>query len=173
MPTTAFAADTMDSRSPNRQQGVFLLEALIAILIFSLGILGMMGIAGVSVASQSDAQYRTEASDAAQQVVNTISLKVDRTTPTSLAGTLTPFVHQAGGGNCAFAGPKTHDADVLAVFAGASLPSANDTTAQRLARQQILVDTTAANYNRVTVTLCWKAGTDTNWRHLTLVSYVH
>lgn len=157
----------MNSRMPNRQQGVFLLEALIAILIFSLGILGMMGIAGVSVASQSDAQYRTEAADAAQQVVNTIALKVNRTTSTTLADSLTPFIHRPTGAldSCAFGGAETGDSDVVALLHGTNLPSADET------RQQILVDT--ANYNRVTVTLCWKAGTDTNWRHLTFVSYVH
>ncbi len=144
-----------------------MLEALIAILIFSLGVLGMMGIAGVSVASQSDAQYRTEASAAAQQVVNTISLKINRATPLTIANSLAPFVNKATGAfdSCAFSGAATADADVLAVLAGASLPAADAT------KQQILVDT--ANYNRVTVTFCWKAGTDTNWRHLTLVSYVN
>ena len=42
---------------------MFLLEALIAILVFSLGILGMIAMGSTAIASQSDAQYRTDAAN--------------------------------------------------------------------------------------------------------------
>ena len=45
-----------------RQRGFFLIEAMVAMLIFALGILGLVAMGGTAVASQSDAQYRTEAS---------------------------------------------------------------------------------------------------------------
>jgi type IV pilus assembly protein PilV len=43
------------------QAGGFLLEALVAILIFSFGILGMVGLQAQSIRHVSDAQYRGEA----------------------------------------------------------------------------------------------------------------
>ncbi len=44
------------------QSGVMLLEALIAILIFSIGILGIVSLQAVSVKLAGDAKYRSEAS---------------------------------------------------------------------------------------------------------------
>jgi type IV pilus assembly protein PilV len=49
-----------------RQQGAFLLEALIAILIFSLGVLGIVGLQARSLKAVGDAQYRGEAAFYAQ-----------------------------------------------------------------------------------------------------------
>ena len=43
------------------QSGVMLLEALIAILIFSLGILGIVGLQASAIAASRDAKYRTDA----------------------------------------------------------------------------------------------------------------
>lgn len=43
------------------QHGAFLLEALVAILIFSIGILGIVGLQATSVRYVGDAQYRGEA----------------------------------------------------------------------------------------------------------------
>lgn len=44
------------------QQGSILLEGLIAILIFSIGILAIVGMQGAAVRASSDAKYRSEAS---------------------------------------------------------------------------------------------------------------
>jgi type IV pilus assembly protein PilV len=53
--------------SVNDQQGVVLLEALIGILIFSLGIIGLVGLQAAMLKSTSAAQYRSEAGYIAQQ----------------------------------------------------------------------------------------------------------
>lgn len=56
------------SKLPEKfQQGVALLESLIAILIFSMGILALAGLQGVMVKNTSDAKYRAEATFIAQQ----------------------------------------------------------------------------------------------------------
>jgi len=47
------------------QQGGFLLEALVGILIFSLGVLGLVGLQARSIGYVSDAQYRGEAANLA------------------------------------------------------------------------------------------------------------
>lgn len=49
------------------QQGVVLLESLIAVLIFSMGILALVGLQAAMIKSTSDAKYRAEASFIAQQ----------------------------------------------------------------------------------------------------------
>lgn len=49
------------------QRGVVLLEALVAVLIFSMGVLALVGLQAAMVKNTSDAQYRSEASFIAQQ----------------------------------------------------------------------------------------------------------
>jgi type IV pilus assembly protein PilV len=54
---------SMKSESSVRhaQQGAFLLEALIGILIFSLGILGIVGLQAQAIRFTNDSEYRAEA----------------------------------------------------------------------------------------------------------------
>jgi type IV pilus modification protein PilV len=161
----------MKRRSP--QQGFFLIEALIAILIFSLGILGLVAMGGAAIAAQSDAQYRTEAARFADEIASKISLNVDRSTAASVAASLDPYQHQPGGANCQFTGNASANAMVTAwvaevTAAGTGLPGATNVS------QQIRIDTTAAgNFNRVAVTLCWQAPNDKSVRQHTLVTYVN
>jgi type IV pilus assembly protein PilV len=51
------------------QRGVMLLEALIAILIFSIGILGLVGLQATAVQQSSDARYRADAAQLAEQLL--------------------------------------------------------------------------------------------------------
>lgn len=48
-------------RNPARSSGFMMLEALIAILIFSLGVVGMIGLQAVSAKNSTSAKYRSEA----------------------------------------------------------------------------------------------------------------
>jgi len=52
-----------------RQAGSMLLEALVAILIFSFGVLGLVGILAGSIRATNDARYRAEASNLAQALI--------------------------------------------------------------------------------------------------------
>jgi type IV pilus assembly protein PilV len=54
------------------QQGVVLLEALIAVLIFSMGVLALVGLQAAMVKNTSDSKYRAEASFIAQQRIGMI-----------------------------------------------------------------------------------------------------
>ena len=49
------------------QEGVVLLEAMIAILIFSVGVLAIVGLQGAMLRNTSDSKYRADASYIAQQ----------------------------------------------------------------------------------------------------------
>lgn len=51
------------------QGGSYLLEALIAILIFAFGVLGLIGLLGNSIRVSNDARYRTEAANLANAMV--------------------------------------------------------------------------------------------------------
>lgn len=57
---------------PSSQQGVVLLEALIGILIFSLGILALVAMQAVSISTVSNARYRTEAAFLANEIISEI-----------------------------------------------------------------------------------------------------
>ena len=50
------------------QHGVMLIEALVAILLFSVGVVAVMGMQAVSIEQVSQAKYRTDASYLANQI---------------------------------------------------------------------------------------------------------
>ena len=155
------------------QHGFFLIEAMVAILIFAIGILGLVAMGGTAVSSQSDAQYRTEASSLTDAIASQISLGVDRTSDATMLATIQAFVHQPSGSNCDFSGAPTLLPSVLAITNRAAnlvsgepgLPGAT------AASQQIKIDPTA--YNRVEITLCWRTANDAVPRRHTLVAYIN
>ena len=51
------------------QAGVMLIEALVAILLFSVGVVAVMGMQAVSIEQVSQAKYRTDASYLADQII--------------------------------------------------------------------------------------------------------
>ncbi len=66
----------------SHQKGSVVLEALIAILIFSIGILGIVGLQATAIIDSASAKFRTDASLLANQVVG--QMWVDDKTNTSL-----------------------------------------------------------------------------------------
>lgn len=73
---------------PARQTGSYLLEALIAILIFAFGVLGLIGLLGSSIRVTNDARYRAEAANLANGMVAdmwmTTAANIDTFTSTKL-----------------------------------------------------------------------------------------
>lgn len=55
-----------------KQHGSMILEALIAILIFSIGILALVGMQATAIGNVADAKYRTDAGFLADQVIGNI-----------------------------------------------------------------------------------------------------
>jgi type IV pilus assembly protein PilV len=51
------------------QKGILLLEALVAILLISFGILGLVGLWAVSIKGASEAKYRTDAGFLANEMI--------------------------------------------------------------------------------------------------------
>jgi type IV pilus assembly protein PilV len=64
-----------------RQSGVMLIEALIALLIFSVGILGIVGMQSAAVQASGDAKYRSDAALLANQLIGRMWVS-DRTQAT-------------------------------------------------------------------------------------------
>ena len=52
------------------QRGVLLIEVMISIVIFAIGILSMISMQAVSVAAQNDSQYRAEAEHLIDQLTS-------------------------------------------------------------------------------------------------------
>lgn len=116
------------------ERGASLIEGMVAILIFSIGILGLMALYGASIKNTTDAQYRSEAS----YLVNSAIAKMR--------------LHDAGTVTADFASPDGAQylqwlADIAA--ANAALPGmgANPPTIMFLGRQ-------------ATVTVFWQARSD-------------
>jgi type IV pilus assembly protein PilV len=61
--------ETPQTRLIKQQGGVMLIEALIGILIFSIGILALIGMQGSAIKNTTDARYRSEAAYLATQVI--------------------------------------------------------------------------------------------------------
>jgi len=95
----------------NRQEGSFLLEGLIALLIFAFGILGLVGMVAGSIRASNDARYRTEAINLANAIVGDMWT----TQPTALD---TEF----GTGGAKLTTWKTQAASLLPSASGANAP---------------------------------------------------
>ncbi len=76
--------------SRNAQSGVMLLEALIGILIFSIGILAMIGMQVIGIRLASDSRDRAEASNLASQLVGEMWLNRAALASYQYAGSGTP-----------------------------------------------------------------------------------
>lgn len=158
-----------------QQAGMFLIEALVGIMLFMIGILGLVGLSAFAIAAQSDAQYRTEAANIASQITQEAWVNVDRTgaTPqlraTALKTSLLTFRHNTSGEACNFSGNASGNTAVTGWLTSArKLPGA--TTAM----QQILVDTDeTTGFNRMTVTVCWKVPSNPVARQHVLATYVN
>jgi type IV pilus assembly protein PilV len=73
------------SAARRSQAGVMLIEALVAILIFTLGIVAVMGLQANSIIQVSQAKYRTDAAYLANQIIG--KMWVDQANLSAYVGT--------------------------------------------------------------------------------------
>lgn len=171
----------------NLQRGSFLLEALIGILIFFLGVLTMIALQASSIAIQADSQYRTEAGNLVDQILGEINLNSRDSTGAVNAVTLASFSHLPTGRTttcqllatdpnantdcCNFTGLASANPLVTAWVASVSANAATRLPGSGAAQQQIVVDT--ANANQVTVTVCWQGPKDARPRFQRVIGHVN
>jgi type IV pilus assembly protein PilV len=79
----------MSVKNPDRQSqgGVVLIEVLISILIFAIGVLAVVGLQAGAIANVADSKYRLEASAAADQQI--ARMWVDQANMATYNGTVT------------------------------------------------------------------------------------
>ena len=166
----------------NHQKGIVLIEALVAALIFILGVLGLIGVAAKTVSSQSDMAYRTQAASLISQMMDTIWLNVDRATPATVITSLTAFRHRpVVTATCNFTGTDSSLTSVTdwatkvqdgAIVAGATVANpATRMPGATAVMQQIQFN--AANNNEVTIRLCWQSSTDPIPRQHVMRAYIN
>ena len=132
------------SSSYKTQKGSALLEALIAILIFSIGVLALVALQAVSIKNSIDAKYRSDASYLVNQILARMWL--DRTN-------IDNYAHYQTGTICAFTGTASANANVTDwITQVASLLPGTASS-----KTQILVTTPIASTKQVKVTVCWKS----------------
>jgi len=129
------------------QRGATLLEALIGILIFSIGILALVGMQALAIKHMSDAKYRSDAAFLANEII----------------GEMWGSRNEPGGlGNYAFAGAGAPPAAIVSWVTSIqnSLPGVT-------AAANLPIITVAGT--TVTVTVFWKipGGADVH-RHITM-----
>ena len=178
------------TRTAGREQRCFtLIEAMVAMLIFSIGILALVGMYTVSVNASRDGQYRIEASNFASQIIQTIQSEVCMQAtcpPTAGLGATSGVVNatdfqlfrHAGGAPCAgpIAAPSTKPA-VLNWIAQVQAAGTSGLPGSLTPGYQ-QIDTTVTslfpgvNLYTVTVTVCWMAPDDTLPHQQSVVGYV-
>jgi type IV pilus assembly protein PilV len=143
------------------QRGSALLEALVAMLVFSIGIVGLLGLQAASIKNSIDAKYRSEASYMADQII--AQMWIDRVNMDS-------YVYNETGAACGSTNSGSlGNANVtswLAQLAG-SLPGTASATAQ------IQISTPFASTRQVKVTVCWKVPQETSTHNFATTAHIN
>lgn len=149
-----------------QQRGLAFLEAMIAILIFSMGIIALIGLQAASIKNSIDAKYRADAAYLTNQIIG--QMWVDR-------ANLDDYAHKAGAGTvCAPGGTASANANVISWLnqfttstSSSYLPGATS------AKQQISVTTPLANTRQVKVTVCWKGPQEPNYHNFVATAQIN
>ena len=130
------------------QRGILLIEALIAILIFSVGILGMVGLQASAIKQATDAEYRTIAAFKANDLISQMWVS-DRTAATLQA-------------NFASSGSGTPYANWLAAVQASGLPgvTSGNSALPTVTFTTVAGGTGAASSSLAVVTIFWRAPGD-------------
>jgi len=156
----------MNSMSPKcTQSGVMLLEALVGILIFSIGILALVGLQATAIKNQSDAKYRADASYLTNQIIG--QMWVDRPNLATYSHNPTPAVTAAAPPTCNPVSAPSANVNVAAWITRV----ANTLPGAAAANQQIIIN--AANNNQVMVVVCWKRIQDASYHNYMATTYIN
>lgn len=144
-------------RARKNEEGVMLIEALVGILIFSIGILALIGMQGVAIKNTNDARYRSEASFLATQIV----------------GTMWSDVANLGRYDKDFAGTFTNR-DNWVTTVEARMPGVNVTTSTLLPEIEVGPDAgLGLAANEVRVTIRWLQPGETQTRRLEFLNRIN
>jgi type IV pilus assembly protein PilV len=138
------------------QQGSVLLEALIAFLIFSIGILGVIGLQATTINNTLDARYRTDAAFLANQII--AQIWADSRSSFDPATGLARYDIQGtyACNACTSTNGNTNTRAWVAQIQSGFLPGVTDTTNQ---------PSIAISGAQVTVTMNWQSPQNQSVRH--------
>jgi type IV pilus assembly protein PilV len=132
--------------APRRLRGFSMIEVLVSLVIFSLGLLALVSLQATALRMATDARDRTTAAFLADQLLARLLIA----DPTNAGA----YAHYASGSTaCAPSGQASADATVTGWLAEVTRQLPNATAEM----QQVVVD---AASGRVTVRLCWQNGND-------------
>ena len=163
------------------QHGIFLVEAMIAVFVFAVGVLSMISMQAVAIAAQNTTQFRAEAEHLIDQLIGQIRMSVSHDTATGniVGSSFTAFAHQATtAANCSFSGAAATNTIVTdwvntvrgldgagVAITGKGLPGVTDARVQ--------VQAVSGNgLNQLRVTLCWQGANDKTPHSHSVVSYI-
>jgi type IV pilus assembly protein PilV len=133
--------------TPAPQGGFSMIEVLVSLVIFSLGLLALVSLQATALRMATDARDRTTAAFLADQLLARLLIA----DPTSASA----YAHHATGSTaCAPTGVASTNATVTGWLTEVTRQLPNATADM----QQVVVD---AATGRVTVHLCWQNGSDT------------
>ncbi|MFC5521481.1 type IV pilus modification protein PilV [Polaromonas jejuensis] len=145
----------------SQQTGSMLIEVLIALLIFSVGILGIVGLQASAVKAMSDAKYRSEAALLANELIGKMWVS-DRTQATLQ----TAFASPNGTAYLAWLGSASAKGTVLQTLPGAGV-QANPPTVTITP-----VVSTSLPSSLVTITIFWQAPNETSSHNYVVVAQI-
>lgn len=150
--------------TPSQQKGSMMIEALAAILIFSLGILAMMGLQGTSIKLSSDAKYRSDASLLANQFIGQIwtnrTMTQANTQADQLAESNQLITYFQGGAGTNGVLYNNWITDVKLNLPGVTGVAANQPIVTIVTQNPPVTCTTCSVTSLVTITIFWKSPTE-------------
>lgn len=149
----------MRNSSLHKQGGLILIESLMAVAIFSFGILALISMQAIAIKQASDAKLRADASYLAGQIIS--QMWADR-------ANLANYRHYVNGSDCVFTGTTAASANVT-TWLGDSTKKGTVIGALPNATSQIKVET---GTNLITVTVCWRAPQETTTHNFTSTALI-
>ena len=135
-----------------------LLEALVSLAVFSIGVLGLIGLQSAAIKNTDEARQRAAAAFYANQIIGSMWADARVNLPT--------YAHNAAGTGCgSFAAEPSANAKVTD-WVAAVQDELHGATAASM--QQITVDPN----NLVAVTLCWKNPGETAYHFFTTAAQI-
>ena len=141
------------------QAGIVIVEVLLAVLVFSFGILGVINLQANAIKMNADAKLRSDASYLAGQIIS--QMWVDR-------ANLADYAHFTQGTACTFTGSTANSSNVTS-WVGASATAGTVLGSLPNATSQIKIET---GTNMVTVKICWRAPQETETHNFTSTALI-
>lgn len=138
---------------------MLLVEALIGIVLFAIGILGLVALQASTAKSMAEAKYRAQAGFLANQII--AAMWLDNTS-------LQKYEHFATSENCKSGGKSSELTADSSSAMSAWLAAVQKALPQASSSQQRI----SVKGSEVSVSICWKHPKATDWSHFDVTAYI-